>query len=297
VTESSAVLPTVARPNGQVWLALGSLYFIWGSTYLAIRFALETFPPLQLAGYRFVLAGLALLVWQRVRGAPFPTAREWGASAVVGLLLIGGNTLVTVAEQWVSSGLTAVAIGSVPLWVGLLSGFFGRWPTRSEWLALSVGFAGVLLLNLGGELRGQPLGAAMLLLSALIWALGSILSHRLPKPPGLSGTGALMLCGGIADLILAAALHEPLARAPSGSALFAFAWLVILGSIVAYSAFTWLLSQVRPTLATSYAYVNPAVALALGALILNEPVSITALFAMGLILLGVALLARAKTAA
>ena len=296
MSESPAIsAPIAVREPGKVWLALASLYLIWGSTYLAIRVALESFPPLQLAGFRFLLAGLVLLLWQRLRGTPLPDARGWGASAVIGFLLIGANTLVTVAEQWVSSGLSAVAIGSVPLWVGILSGLFGSWPARRDWLALGVGFCGVLLLNLGGDLRGQPLGAGLLILSTLCWSLGSLLKPRLPMPAGLSGTGALMLCGGAADLLLAALTHEPLARAPSGRALFALAWLTVLGSIVAYSAFAWLLSHVRPTLATSYAYVNPVVALALGALLLAEPITGLSLAAMALILLGVGLLTRGKT--
>lgn len=296
MSEIVATPPIVGTKQSQIWLALGALYLIWGSTYLAIRVALEAFPPLQLAGVRFVIAGGALLGWQHLRGARFPTLREWRSSLIIGVLLIGGNTLVTAAEQWVSSGLTAVAIGSVPLWVGLLSGLFGRWPARNEWLALGVGFAGVMLLNLGGELRGQPLGAALLLLSALVWSLGSILSGRLPKASGLSGTGALMLCGGVLDLLIALIIKESRPHDVTFRAVFSFFWLVIPGSIVAFSTFTWLLGKVRPTLATSYAYVNPVVAVGLGALILNEPITGTSLGAMALILLGVGLLARAKTA-
>jgi drug/metabolite transporter (DMT)-like permease len=289
--------PTIAgTKQTRIWLALGALYLIWGSTYLAIRVALEAFPPLQLAGFRFVIAGGVLLGWQRLRGAPFPTLLQWRSGLIIGVLLIGGNTLVTAAEQWVSSGLSAVAIGSVPLWVGLLSGLFGRWPARNEWLALGVGFAGVMLLNLGGELRGQPLGAALLLLSALVWSLGSILSGRLAKASGLSGTGALMLCGGVLDLLIAWIIKEPRPHDVTFRAVFSFFWLVVAGSIVAFSTFTWLLSKVRPTLATSYAYVNPVVAVGLGALILNEPITGTSLVAMALILVGVGLLARAKTA-
>ncbi len=295
MTESRAETPSIAAPSqSRVWLALGSLYWIWGSTYLAIRVALDGFPPLTLAALRFLIAGVLLLAWQRLRGAPMPTRQQWGASAIVGALLVGANTLVTIAELSVSSGLTAVAVGSVPLWIGVVSGLFGKWPARSEWLGLAVGFCGVALLNLGSGMRGAPLGAAMLLLSPLCWAFGSILSHRLRMPEGLTGTGALMLCGGLMDVVLAVVRGEHLTQAPSGRALIGLAWLVFAGSVVGYSAYTFLITRIRPTLATSYAYVNPVVAMALGALFLHEPISASALVAMGFILSGVALLARAK---
>ena len=175
-----------ARPFGArvlPLLALVAVYVIWGSTYLGIKFAIQGFPPLMMAGLRFTLAGTLLYVLLRVRGARLPTRREWGASAVVGgLLLVGGNGSVMVA--------------TVPLWAALFAGLWGQWPTRLEWLGLALGFGGVALLNLEGEVRASPVGALLLLLAPFLWALGSIWSRYLPLPPGGMAAAAQMLAGG-----------------------------------------------------------------------------------------------------
>lgn len=189
-----------APPRGQVVLALLALYLIWGSTYLGIRVALEGFPPLLMAGARYVLAGGLLYAFLRLRGAPRPSVREWGGAFAVGTLLVAGNALVSVSEQWVSSGLAAVVIASMPLWAVLLAGLWGEWPSRREWTGLGVGLAGVALLQGGGELRSSPLGAALLVASTWSWALGSMWSRRLPLPGGPMASAAEMLGGGAAWL-------------------------------------------------------------------------------------------------
>jgi drug/metabolite transporter (DMT)-like permease len=281
------------RPR--VFLALGALYVIWGSTYIGIRIALEGFPPLLMAGLRFVVAGAVLYAVVRARGAPHPTAREWRSSLLVGTLLVCANGCVSIAEQWVSSGVAAVAIASVPVWAALFAGLFGRWPSRGEWVGLAVGLCGVALLQSAGEMRASPAGALVLTISCVSWALGSIWSRRLPLPQGLMASAAQMLAGG-AVLLAVALLHgEKLAALPSLRPLVAFAYLVLIGSIVGYSAYAFLLSRVRPALATSYAYVNPVIAVGLGAALAGEAIAPRAVGALGLILSGVAMIALRRT--
>jgi drug/metabolite transporter (DMT)-like permease len=285
---------TVKERSGRVLAALGALYFIWGSTYLAIRFALDGFPPLLMAGARFVLAGGTFFLALRARGHPNPAPREWGAALLVGSLLTGGNALVVVAEQWVTSGVAAVAIASVPLWTVLFSGLWGKWPGKGEWIGLGIGLAGVALLQARGELRASPAGAVVLLFATASWALGSMWGRRLPLPKGLMASACEMLTGG-AVLLVAALVHgERMAALPSPKAVGAFLYLVSFGSIIAYSAYTFLLARVRPSLATSYAYVNPVVAVGLGAALGGEAIAPTAVWALGLILSGVAIVATRR---
>lgn len=277
--------------RGRIWLALGLLYFIWGSTFLAIRIALESYPPLLLAGLRFVIAGLALYGWVRLRGAPRPTAIEWRSSLLVGTLLVFGNACVVIAEQWVASGVAAIAIGSVPLWVALVAGVFGRWPSKDEWLGLAIGLLGVAVLQSGGDLRASPAGAIVLTVACVSWALGSIQSRRQPLPRGPMASAAQMLAGGAVLTAIALLKGERIAALPGARATLALAYLIALGSIVAYTAYQYLLSKVRPTLAASYAYVNPVVAVGLGAALAHESVAPRAVGALALILGGVAMLA------
>ena len=271
--------------------ALFALYFIWGSTYLAIRLALPGFPPLMMAGLRFVMAGALLYLLLRLRGEPRPAWAQWRAAARVGTLLVAGNALVVVAEQWVSSGVAAVAIASVPLWAVLFAGLWGRWPAKGEWFGLAVGLAGVALLQSGGELRASPAGAAVLLLSAVTWSLGSMWSRHLPIPTGLMAAATEMLTGGAVLLGVALLRGERMTAMPGAQALGAFLYLVVFGSMVAYSAYTFLLANVRPALATNYAYVSPVVAVLLGALLAGERVTGAAVAALALILAGVAIVA------
>jgi drug/metabolite transporter (DMT)-like permease len=187
-----------------------------------------------------------------------------------------------------------VVVCSVPLWVALMSGFFGEWPNRRDWLGLGVGLSGVIVLNLGGDLRGQPLGAFLLLCSALSWSLGSTLSRRIEQPTGMLGSGVQMLCGGLAVGLVGLLRGERLVALPGHRPLLAFAYLVVFGSMVSYSAFVYVLARTRPVLATSYAYVNPVVAVGLGVLFLGETVSPLALLALVLVLGGVGLVAFGK---
>src|SRR3989442_1608323 len=269
-----------------------ALYFIWGSTFLAIRLALPGFPPLMMSGLRFVCAGGIFYLVLRLRGEPRPSRVEWFAAFRVGTLLICGNALVVVAEQWVSSGVAAVAIASVPLWSVLFAGLWGRWPGKGEWVGLAVGLAGVALLQSGGELRASSAGALVLLFSAITWSLGSMWSRRLPIPAGLMAAASEMLTGGAVLLCAAVLRGERMAAMPGAQPLAAFLYLVVFGSIVAYSAYTFLLAKVRPALATNYAYVSPVVAVLLGALVARERVTGVAVAALVLIPAGVARLAH-----
>ena len=282
-------------PAGRVALALGLLYVLWGTTYFGIRVALEGFPPLLMSGGRFFAAGTLLYVVVRLRGAPRPSARQWGSAALVGGLLVAANALVTVAERTVSSSLAAVVAASTPLWAVLVAGAWGEWPRRAEWLGLVVGLAGVVVLQAGGGLRASPAGAAVLLASTWAWALGSMWSRRLPMPEGLVSPAAQMMCGG-AVFLAAALLHGERPLPGLGwRPVVAWFYLLLFGSLVGYVSFNYLLRRVRPALATSYAYVNPAVAVAIGA-VAGEAVGLRTVAALALILAGVALVAVSRQA-
>jgi drug/metabolite transporter (DMT)-like permease len=286
----------VESNRGLIAFCLFALYIIWGSTYLAIRWALEGgFPPFLMAGTRFMLAGLLLYTVLRLSGHARPTARQWGAGALIGLLLlVMGNGGVVFAQQWVPSGVAALVVGSVPLWAALFGGLFGQWPGRAERWGLLIGFCGLVLLNLGSDMRGNPWAAFSLMLSPVAWAFGSVWMRRLPLARGLMSTATQMLTGGALLLGLSFTLGERLTALPSSRALLALGYLVLFGSLVAFSAYGYLLRQTRPALATSYAYVNPVVAVLLGTLFVGESLSTWSMLAMGAILGAVVLLTRSR---
>jgi drug/metabolite transporter (DMT)-like permease len=278
-----------------VGLALLAVYLIWGSTYLAIRVAVAAFPPFYMAGTRLLVAGALLLVLVRLRGGPLPTREEWRSSLVVGgLLLVGGNGGVVFAEQTVASGLTALAVATVALWTALFAGIWGQWPGRLEWVGLGLGFAGIVVLNLGGNLRASPAGAVALLVGTMSWAAGSVWSRRLRLPAGLMAPAAEMLAGGALLMLLGWSTGEELPRRFPLSAVAAVAYLVVFGSLVGFSAYMYLLAHVRPTIATSYAYVNPVIAVALGVLFAGEEVGLNEWIAMPVVLAGVGLVILAR---
>ncbi|MDZ3823391.1 MAG: drug/metabolite exporter YedA [Pseudoxanthomonas sp.] len=277
----------------QVALALLSVYLIWGSTYLGIRFGLQGFPPFLMAGLRFLCAGSAVYLWLRLRGRPAPTARQWRNAALMGVLLLGlGNGLVSVAQQSVASGLAAVAVASMPLWAALFGLAFGRRYRGLEWLGVLVGFAGVLLLNAGEALQARPLAALALVVAAASWAFGSVWSRGRDLPSPFMSTAAQMLTGGVAMLAFGLATGERIEGTPPASAIAALAYLAVFGSIIGFGAYIWLLNNVRPALATSYAYVNPPIAVLLGALLAGEQVGWQTVLAMAVILSGVVLISR-----
>ena len=296
---SSPTLELPPKPNGvtplQVFLALAAVYLIWGSTYLGIRIALEAYPPFLMGGLRFVAAGSLLYGFLRLRGHAPPTRAQWRNAMVLGLLLVMlGNGLVNFAEMTVSSGLAAVAIASMPLWVGMFSAFRGRHPSRVEWLGLGVGFAGVVWLNLGSAMSASLPGMLALLVATLSWAFGSVWSRGRDLAPPFMNTAAQMLCGGAMMGLLGLLLGERMHEVPPLRPSLAVLYLITFGSIVAYSAYSWLLLHVRPALATSYAYVNPPIAVLLGMLTLGEYVDARMVGAMVVILSGVLIITLAK---
>lgn len=284
--------PSVAVPvrGFAVAMALLSVYVIWGSTYLGIRFALEGgYPPLLMGGGRFVLAGALMYGVLRWRGEPAPTRRQWSALALMGLLLMGlGNGMVTIAEQWVTSGLAAVAVASMPLWMGLFTTLRGERPSRNEWIGMAIGFVGVVWLNAGSALAASPQGLIALLIAPLAWAFGSVWSRGRDLPSPFMSAAGQMLCGGAMMLVAGTVLGERLHTVPSTHGTLAVLYLVTFGSIIGFSAYIWLLRHVRPALASSYAYINPPIAVLFGALLAGERFSIHALGAMVVILAGVA---------
>lgn len=296
----SAALPSesASTDSRKGWLlfCLFALYVIWGSTYLAIRWTLEGgFPPLLMGGARFTLAGALLFAVLKLKGEPTPTWRQWRAGAFTGLLLLGlGNGGVVFAEQWVPSGVTALVVGSIPVWTALFGGLVGgQWPGRAERWGLVLGFLGIALLNQGGELGEHWVALLALLVATVSWAFGSIWGKRSPSmPKGLMGTATQMLCAGIVLLAVSYASGERMHAMPDLRALSAFLYLVAFGSLIAFSAYGYLLRHARPALATSYAYVNPAVALLLGMGLGGEKPGPYAFVAMTAILVAVMLITR-----
>ncbi|GAA0251623.1 drug/metabolite exporter YedA [Rhodanobacter caeni] len=286
---------SLADPRLLIPLALFALFVIWGSTYLGIRFALESYPPFLLAGMRFLCAGVAMYGFLRLRGMAAPTFPQWRNAAFTGLLLLGmGNGLVCFAEERVSSGIAAVSVASMPLFAALFSGMYGQWPHRRESLGLAIGFAGVIVLNLGSSLSGSPVGALALLVAAACWAFGSVWSRGRDMPPGPMNTAAQMLCASVALLLVGYAAGEHLPAHPTLHATLALAYLAVFGSIIAFSAYLYVLKHARPALATSYAYVNPPVAVLFGVLLAGEHVGPYDLVGMAIILVGVGAITLAK---
>ena len=282
------------RPTFLAILCLAILYTVWGSTYLAQRVAIEGFPPLQMAGLRFTAAGVVLYAVLRLRGTPAPTPREWRAVVLSATpLLVTGMGTAAVGIQRVPSGLAALVFGSVPLWTSLFDWLCGGALRRIEVLGLAVGLAGVAVVSLRGGLSADPIGALVLLGAAASYALGCVATRRLPLPKGMMATAAQMAYGGAALVIVSLASGDRLS-VPSTRAALALGYLVVLGSLVAYVAFGWLLRNVRPALATSYAFVNPIVALALGAALAGERVGPADLLGLGLVLSAVALIAAGR---
>ncbi len=288
---------TAGIAGSHVALALAMVYLIWGSTYLAIRFALEGgFPPFLLGGIRFTIAGTLMLTVLGWRGMPMPTRVQWGNAAVVGvLLLMFGNGMVNLAEKTVPSGIAAVAVASAPLWMGVFAAMRGERPSRLEWVGLGIGFLGVLWLNSGSSLSTAPRGLLALLVASLAWSFGSIWSRGRDLPSPFMGAAAQMICGGLVMCLVGLLFGERIHTMPTSAGLAALVYLIVFGSIIGFSAYIWLLHHVRPALASSYAYVNPAIAVALGAWFAGERFGMHELVAMGVILLGVVAITLAKS--
>jgi drug/metabolite transporter (DMT)-like permease len=270
----------------RIWIPLLSIYLIWGSTYLAIRFAVETIPPLLMAATRFLVPGIFLFFWRRAAKDPTPTRKEWKSTIIIGLLLlVGGNGGVTWAEQYLPSGIAALIIGSVPIWIILLNLFHpeGRQINKRVVLGAIIGFIGIALLIGPTQFTGNPenihpLGIITILLAAIFWSAGSLYSHHAPMPESpLLSTGMEFLAGGIGLLILGALTGEigqvNLSTITTRS-LLSLGYLIIFGSLIGFVAYTWLLRNAPISIVSTYAYVNPLIAILLGTLLANEPLNL-----------------------
>jgi drug/metabolite transporter (DMT)-like permease len=284
-------------------LAFAAVYVIWGSTYLGIRYAIETLPPFLMAGTRFMTAGAILFVWAKFNGASVssPLAQWRRALVIGGLLLLGGNGGVTWAEKYIPSSLAALLVATEPLWVVMLNwAFGGKRPNWKVSLGVVIGIAGVALLvgaglNNGGQVSTIMLvGAAVVVLAGMAWAAGSVYASRNPfNGPTSLGAGMQMLAGGGLLLLLSLVtgdFRQLNLGAASWVSLVAFGYLLVFGSLVGFTAYSWLLRNVTPASAATYAYVNPAVAVLLGWLLANEPLTLRMLVAAAVIVCSVVLI-------
>lgn len=276
--------------------ALFALYIIWGSTYFAIRIGVESWPPLMMAGVRFFSAGLLLLAFLLLTGHRLPSLRPLLNAALIGVLLLAvGNGMVTVAEhQNVPSGIAAVVVATVPLFTLCFSHFFGIATRKLEWFGIAIGLTGIVLLNSGGNLSGNPWGAGMILIGSLSWAFGSVLGSRIELPGGMMAGAIEMLAAGVVLLAASGMAGERLTAMPTVSGLMAVSYLAIFGSIIAINAYMFLIRNTSPAVATSYAYVNPVVAVLLGTGFAGESLSPVEWLALGIIILAVVLVTLGK---
>ncbi len=278
-------------PKNQTLLIVAALfctYFIWGSTYLAIKFGIESFPPFLMGGIRFTVAGILLYIVMRFLGAPNPSKQEWLGATAVGILLPAlGNGTVCYVQQTVSSSVAALAIATAPIWMAIFSSFWGHKIQRREWLGIAIGFVGIAMLNFGGSLHGQLFSAFLLIFAAATWSFGSVWGKHLSMPKGLMAPACQMLMGGIALLGFSAFQGEQYPSVISLKSWGAMLFLIVLGSLVAYSAYQYLLKTVRPLVASSNTFVNPVVAFVLGIWLASEHVTTTEYIALAVILVGV----------
>jgi drug/metabolite transporter (DMT)-like permease len=290
----------------RIWFALITVYIVWGSTYLAIRFAVESMPPFLMAAIRFLIAGGILFTWRKLAGDKMPTKIEWRSAAIVGLLLLtGGNGNVVWAEQRVASGVAALIVGSAPLWMVTIDAIRpgGKKANLQTWAGVIIGFIGIMILispwNMAQNSQQlDKLGVLSLLLGGFLWAIGSLYSRnaRLPGSP-LLGTGMEMLAGGAGLLILGTLTGEwgrlDLSTITARS-IWGLVYLIVFGALVGYSAYTWLLRNAPTPLVSTYAYVNPLVAIFLGSMLAAEPLTPRILIAALIVVSSVALINTAR---
>ncbi len=288
---SSTLFPS-RRWSPLVVSCLAVTWLVWGSTYLVIRFALVDFAPYFLMATRFMVAGGLLLAWQAARGAAMATVREWRNALLVGTLMLGGGMGgVAYAEQTIASGLVVAFIAVMPLLLVMINLAFGVHPQRSEVLAVVVGLGGVLMLTQGAGLHGSPAGLIAIMVGTTGWALGSVLAQRgFALAPGAMGFATEMLGGGLVLLLISAVRGESWHWPAQTGVWLAWLYLVVFGSLIAFSAYMLLLARTSASLAASYSLVNPVVALALGVTVGAETVSSWEWLSSGVVMIGVILL-------
>ncbi len=293
--------------RGQIIAAFASIYVVWGSTYLAIRYAIETIPPFVMGGSRFLISGVLLYAWARWRGAPPPTLVQWRNATIAGaFLLLGGNGAVVWAEQMVPSGLTALLVSILPFWLVMIE--WARPPRRRPstvvLIGLVLGFLGIVVLigpgNIGGNGSVSLTGAIVLILGSLSWAIGSFWSRDAALPEsGIMTTGMEMLGGGLL-LFLAGVFTGELnnfdVRAVTTASYVGWIYLIVFGSLIGFTSYIWLLDKVSPARLGTYAYVNPVVAVILGWAIAGETLSLRTGVAAAIVICAVALITTARSA-
>lgn len=285
----------VYRVSPLILGCLAATWLIWGSTYLAIKFALTSFPPFFQMGTRFVLAGSLLLLWTRCRSQEMPTLGQWRNASVIGTLMLGGMGCVAYSEQSVASGLVVAFIAIVPLLTVLANLSFGIKPSRLEVLGISIGLAGVLSLARGHGFSASPGGLIAVSIATLSWSTGSMLSlHRFPLAPGSGGFASEMICGGAILLMISQLVGERFHWPPQPQACVAWMYLVVFGSLIAFTAYMTLLARTGVALATSYSFVNPVIALLLGVGLGGEAVTHQEWLAAGIVVVGVVTLVVGK---
>ena len=273
-------------------LCLAATWLVWGSTYLAIKFALVSFPPFFQMGTRFLAAGALLMAWMRWRGAPWPDRTQWRNAVVIGTLMLGAGMGGTAyAEMTIGSGLVVAFIAVMPLMIAALNLLWGVRPRALEAIGIVVGLVGVLMLTQGAGFQASPAGLIAQTLACSGWALGSVLSQRsLPLAPGATGFASEMLCGGAVLMAMSALSGEAPAWPPQPVAVAAWFYLVVFGSLVAFNAYMLLLARASAALASSYSFVNPVIAMLLGVAIAGETVTGFEWTAATVVLAGVLLL-------
>jgi drug/metabolite transporter (DMT)-like permease len=282
-------------PPFPVIAALLATYLVWSSTYLVTRFTIQSIPPFMLTGIRSAIAGCLLLGMGRLRGQSVPTIGQIQNAAFVWALMFGGGAgLTAFSERWVESGLTALAVAATPIWASIFAGIFGKWPSRVEWLGLCVGLSGMILLNMENGMKGNPIGAIALIIGPMLWAFGSMWSRRVSMPDGMMGTGFQLLGGAFVLVFISYFSGESMVTFPTTQALLGLTYLTLLSSVITFSAYMYLVRNVRPVMATSYAYINPILAVMLGVYLANETITSLGIVAMFVILGGVGLLAIGK---
>ncbi|EJG0603571.1 drug/metabolite exporter YedA [Cronobacter sakazakii] len=276
--------------------ALFALYIIWGSTYFAIAVGVKSWPPFMMAGVRFLCAGVLLLTYLLATGHKLPARRPMLNAALIGVLLLAvGNGFVTVAEhQHVPSGIAAVMVATVPLFSLIFSRFFGIQTRKLEWLGVAIGLAGIVLLNSGGNLNGNPWGALLILIGSLSWAFGSVYGSRIELPTGMMAGAIEMLAAGLVLMVASLLTGERITAMPDLSGFLAVGYLALFGSVIAINAYMYLIRNVSPAVATSYAYVNPVVAVLLGTGFGGESLSQIEWIALGVIIVAVLLVTLGK---
>jgi drug/metabolite transporter (DMT)-like permease len=297
----SALAPPTS-PTGQptatsglpplLMLCLAATWLVWGSTYLAIKLALTSFPPFFQMGTRFLFAGVLLLAWMRWRGAAWPSRAQWRNALIVGALMLGGGMGGTAyAEMSVGSGLVVAFIAVVPLMIAALNLFWGVRPGRLEAIGIVLGLAGVLMLTQGAGFQASPAGLAAIATACVTWSIGSVLSQRtLPLAPGAMGFASEMVCGGAVLMVLAGLRGEAPVWPPRPVAVAAWLYLVVFGSLIAFNAYMVLLARASAGVASSYTFVNPVIAMLLGMAFAGESVTPFEWAAVSVVLAGVLLL-------